>query len=683
MLTGRTTPTTLVSGENDLSWDAGIYQQAALGDRVWHDRDGDGVQDAGEPGVPNVTVMLYENGTPIMTTTTDSTGFYGFNDLKPNTPYTVVFALPVGYGFTTPNAGGNDVADSDVNPLNGTTQVIILQPGEHNSTLDAGLWQRAGLGNYVWLDYNKDGQQQDKELGIAGVTVTLYMGGAPVVSTVTGNTGHYTFTNLMPGVAYTLHFSLPDGFVWTFPGTTQGSDFDSNVNANGATEPVMLQSGEFNQTIDAGVYSPMILDKRGFGDGVNGALGNDRLVTYTLQVINTSNRLVSNVVVSDPLPSNLQFVAGSATMAPDQINGQSLMWKISQIPAQGQVIINFTTRVLGDPDGDIENTAYVLRTHMIVAADVAEVPSKPTAVTLARFEVSKVSGVETSGVRVMWETSLEQDTFGFNVFRSSSKDRSVATQVTRQLIPATGRNGGASYEFIDTHAAVNQRYYYWLQETELSGGINEYGPVVYGDEAVAQASVVLKPAANVVSAGVGGGAPMVSGAMSPRDVDQVSAGAPIAPSTALAIAAIAVAPVQVAVVPARALPVIGQPQPTSAPFVVQAQVAAVNLPALQTPATPVARAHLAPVPQPTVAATAQTEVAGEQRSGVNAVLGARQASRINVLNETRPVVESVAKASVASSSSSTPMSSWVWLVSGVLMLVVAVGVVAMRRQRRK
>ena len=31
---------------------------AAIGDRLWLDEDGDGVQDAGEAGIPNVTVEL-------------------------------------------------------------------------------------------------------------------------------------------------------------------------------------------------------------------------------------------------------------------------------------------------------------------------------------------------------------------------------------------------------------------------------------------------------------------------------------------------------------------------------------------------------------------------------------------------------------------------------------------------
>lgn len=62
--TGLTTTTTLDAGENDLSWDAGMYldsgdQPASLGDYVWLDANQDGIQDSSESGIPGVMVELY------------------------------------------------------------------------------------------------------------------------------------------------------------------------------------------------------------------------------------------------------------------------------------------------------------------------------------------------------------------------------------------------------------------------------------------------------------------------------------------------------------------------------------------------------------------------------------------------------------------------------------------------
>jgi hypothetical protein len=58
--TGKTICTTLAPEETDLTWDAGIYElKSAIGDKVFNDLDKDGIQDNGEPGVPDVTVKLY------------------------------------------------------------------------------------------------------------------------------------------------------------------------------------------------------------------------------------------------------------------------------------------------------------------------------------------------------------------------------------------------------------------------------------------------------------------------------------------------------------------------------------------------------------------------------------------------------------------------------------------------
>ncbi|MFN8476646.1 MAG: SdrD B-like domain-containing protein [Kouleothrix sp.] len=42
---------TLGPGTNDTSVDAGLLYNASLGDRVWLDQNGNGVQDSGEPGI--------------------------------------------------------------------------------------------------------------------------------------------------------------------------------------------------------------------------------------------------------------------------------------------------------------------------------------------------------------------------------------------------------------------------------------------------------------------------------------------------------------------------------------------------------------------------------------------------------------------------------------------------------
>ncbi len=56
--TGRTGSYTLIANQTDNSVDAGMMLRASLGDFVWNDVNGNGIQDSGEIGVLNVTVTL-------------------------------------------------------------------------------------------------------------------------------------------------------------------------------------------------------------------------------------------------------------------------------------------------------------------------------------------------------------------------------------------------------------------------------------------------------------------------------------------------------------------------------------------------------------------------------------------------------------------------------------------------
>lgn len=116
-----------------------IVPLSGLGDFVWIDADRDGIQDAGELPIADITVWLRdETGLEIDSTTTDSSGIYIFVGLEPGT-YSVRFGQREKYSFTILNAGSNEAADSDANAgMNGGTAAVTLAPGEFNWTLDAG-----------------------------------------------------------------------------------------------------------------------------------------------------------------------------------------------------------------------------------------------------------------------------------------------------------------------------------------------------------------------------------------------------------------------------------------------------------------------------------------------------------------------------------------------------------------
>lgn len=116
---------------------------ASLGDYVWEDANQNGIQDAGEAGIPGVTVNLYDcDGNWLASATTDGSGYYLFDNLAPGC-YSVEFVAPSGYQFTTPNQGGDDALDSDADPTTGKTGNINLASGQSDLTWDAGLYRMA------------------------------------------------------------------------------------------------------------------------------------------------------------------------------------------------------------------------------------------------------------------------------------------------------------------------------------------------------------------------------------------------------------------------------------------------------------------------------------------------------------------------------------------------------------
>ncbi|MFD9702102.1 SdrD B-like domain-containing protein [Lentzea sp. NPDC059081] len=255
---GVTGPVTLGPGKRtDLTIDAGLVPKPTntIGDFVWSDTNGNGVQDPGEPGLPGVTVKL-SNGA---TTTTDADGKYLFGGLDDGT-YSVCFTLPAGYAFSPKDAGGDDAKDSDADGASGCTATTTVGPGKRQDlTLDAGMVPPSNrIGDYVWADTNRNGVQDAGEPAIAGVTVNLSNG----ATTTTDANGKYLFDKLPDGT-YTVCFdvaNLPAQYQGYLPTRqTAGGDpaKDSNIGQDGCSAPTTLGPAKREDlTIDAGLRPP-------------------------------------------------------------------------------------------------------------------------------------------------------------------------------------------------------------------------------------------------------------------------------------------------------------------------------------------------------------------------------------------------------------------------------------------
>ena len=276
---GMTDAINLGAGQNIDTIDAGINQPVAptatptntpvpqlgsIGDTVFRDANGNGIQDGGEPGVANVTVQLKDcSGNVLQTITTNSSGAYSFGNLSAGC-YTVSVTLPGGFQFSPQDQGGNDETDSDVNPGTATTGNINLGAGQNITNVDAGLVPQGGgdtcIGDRTWRDNNANGLQDAGEPGLDGIEIYLgtdnnndgrvdrYFG-----STFSANGGQYQFCGLDPSITYVVEFIPPGTCGFTLPnvGTDDTIDSDANI-SKGAATGVVVVGGQSNNTIDAG-----------------------------------------------------------------------------------------------------------------------------------------------------------------------------------------------------------------------------------------------------------------------------------------------------------------------------------------------------------------------------------------------------------------------------------------------
>ncbi len=188
----------LTAGNPGTNFNFGIYPGNSLSGTVYDDLNDDGNQDAGDPGVGNVTVTLQgPNGTK--TTQTNSSGQYTFTNLAPGT-YSVSFTPP-----TNTFAGPANKIESPTATATGTQYSnISLTAGSPGTNFNFGIVSGGSLSGYVDLDTG------GLTTGLSGIQVTLtnVATGQIVATTTTDDNGAYLFNNLLPGT-YLITKAVP------------------------------------------------------------------------------------------------------------------------------------------------------------------------------------------------------------------------------------------------------------------------------------------------------------------------------------------------------------------------------------------------------------------------------------------------------------------------------------------
>jgi len=350
-----------LSGLTDQDFGEALWD---LGDFVWFDADGDGVQDAGEPGLANVDVTLLFaglNGTfgdgddVTQNTTANATGLYQFTEL-----FNGEYRVTVDAADLPARVIGTAEADDSSPAIDGTSNITV--DGADRFEVDFGYRGNGSIGDTVFFDYVGDGgpfNPAENDRGMAGVDVTLEIdvdGDSNPDYAITAPTdanGNYQFDNLIPGTyaIATDPNDLPDQM-----GNNPTFDADGAGAGSQNTSTLTLGVDENNTDQDFGYHATP--DYRITKDDGLRSVVTGESVSYTVTIRNNGTLLGQNVVVTDNFPTNiLTNVAASDGGIVDPVAG-TITWNATTTPSLAfldvleQVTLTVTGDLIGILDGN-------------------------------------------------------------------------------------------------------------------------------------------------------------------------------------------------------------------------------------------------------------------------------------------------------------------------------------------
>lgn len=415
---------TVTNGQDDTTADFGYYRNPSqAGNFVWLDLNGDGVQDANEPGLQGVEVTLtitYPNATVVtLKTTSGSNGAYNFGNLLLDEDfdgagggepvYTISVATPPGMS-ASPEAltGNDDQVDGD---SDGAAETVTVLQGETDNSYDFGFNGNRDMGD---LPENISGSPNYPTLFVNGPANTVFPDGGDGEPDTAGGLiavwlGDVVDTELegQPDANALGDGSDEDGLWCQYQSWVAGSTADVIVRIN-SSDPTTVYFGLWIDWDLDGVFDDFYA-----GSGTTASPTN---VTVTIDIPTSFTQ------------SDLIYIRLRASTSPLTSNDY-----------RGTFL-----------NGETEDYKF---------------PYSPTAVTMVSFTGEELSGQ----VILNWETALEFDLVGFNVYRSESRDGPREKLNSTPIPSHLGGGFGFMYEFDAGAIQPGQTYFYWLEFINVDG----------------------------------------------------------------------------------------------------------------------------------------------------------------------------------------------------------------------
>jgi SdrD B-like protein/GEVED domain-containing protein/type IX secretion system substrate protein len=331
--------------------DFGFAKLGAIGSTIFSDANGNGAKDWTETGIEGVTVYLCDavvgtcnSGSALQSTVTDATGAYLFSGLVPGDYTVAVDAAVLGAQTADPDRDGETCASTTYPGLPSCDDEmtdITLSYSTNFMGVNFGYQPSGVIGEYIWLDANADGIQDEGEPGIGSVEVALVNVTAVTIDAVFYTAGTYHDTIYTDLDGYYVFSDLPDG-TYDITVTTpvdRAITYDADGVASGTTQivitggiPTIAGNVCVDCSLDAdfgyklnGTYSlsgSVCIDD-GSGDGVCNTGGETMLEGTIVYLYNNGGEFLGETTVDvsgnytfDNLPDDTYIISVGTTTSP-------------------------------------------------------------------------------------------------------------------------------------------------------------------------------------------------------------------------------------------------------------------------------------------------------------------------------------------------------------------------------